>query len=398
MQIAEIVEKVRGGVVRIEGRNRNGSGTVLVPHGVVTNAHVVEGSARVSVHFADATGATGHVIWRDRPRDLAVIRIVNRRLAAIPRGHDITLKAGTPVLALGYPLGRTLSVTQGVISSPMVELSGLTYLQVDAALNPGCSGGPLVDHGGYVLGISTMRLQEGQALNFAIPLNTVARVAEVALAQCEQPPGLHCPACGHPAADGDYCSICGAYLEIHNAPLRAEESMEALLLHDDTESRARPTRPRTAGTADALAPVRQLINSLLDGLGVDSYAARIDRNRWEFDHGTVTGEVGLSDAAGRSDEAIVYARFRIMELPLANTLPFLRKLLEYNEAFQCHPAFSIDRSNMVWLGASRPVGGMDADELEHLVTFTADLADRLDVELIADFGSGSPSHPAMATE
>jgi S1-C subfamily serine protease len=157
-----------------------GSGFIVNPDGqILTNFHVVNGSAKLSVTLSDKKTYTARILARDRRDDLALIKIeAGRKLPALKLGDSDNLAVGQKVLAIGNPFGFGGTLTTGIVSS--VERSIKTedenlegMIQTDAAINPGNSGGPLLDSHGNVIGINTAIYgQQGNiGLGFALPIN-----------------------------------------------------------------------------------------------------------------------------------------------------------------------------------------------------------------------------------
>lgn len=157
-----------------------GSGVILDEGGfIVTNAHVVEGGARIHVYLSDGRHVTGALVGTDMLTDLAVIKIDADKLIAAEWGDSDELQVGALVWAAGSPFGLQSSITQGILSAKnRAGFAGTMhqdFLQTDAAVNPGNSGGPLVDSHGRVVGINTAILGDSyQGISFAVP-STIAQ-------------------------------------------------------------------------------------------------------------------------------------------------------------------------------------------------------------------------------
>src|SRR5215207_4119829 len=148
----------------------------------------VVGPARtVQVGLADGRKVTGTVLGRDAGLDVAVVRIPVNDAPVAPLGNSDQLQVGQIAIAIGNPLGLERTVTTGVISAvnrPGRALGGETFIQTDAAISPGNSGGPLVDSRGALVGINSAELlgQGVSGLGFAIPINTAMAMANQVLA------------------------------------------------------------------------------------------------------------------------------------------------------------------------------------------------------------------------
>lgn len=177
--VVGVADRLRPAVVNLRVGRSGGSGVLFAPDGfLLTNYQVVAATDRVRVRLSDGTELGGAVVGIDPWTDLAVVRADATGLPSASLGDSAKVKVGQVAVAIGSPLGFESTVTVGVVSAlgrTMRSAGGRlveNVIQTDAALNPGNSGGPLVDTRGTVIGINTAVIQPAQGICFAVPIDT----------------------------------------------------------------------------------------------------------------------------------------------------------------------------------------------------------------------------------
>jgi S1-C subfamily serine protease len=191
--LTALFERVSPAVVSIQAMkiNKNrpqrrfetvvGSGLIIDRAGeVLTNAHVVDGAASMSVTVDSGAKVNARVVGIDAVLDVALVRMETAsNLPVAEFGDSASVKVGDEVVAIGNPLGLDQTMTRGIVSGLNRTLPGVSdepMIQTDAPINPGNSGGPLVDRCGRVIGINTLISEDAQSIGFAIPINAARGV------------------------------------------------------------------------------------------------------------------------------------------------------------------------------------------------------------------------------
>ena len=171
--VQDIIGQFHPAIIQIATQTGTGTGFYLKEYDViVTNDHVVQDNAEVTIAGKTFEKTLSRVWYTDRKHDLAFLQgPANAEIPTIRLGNYDALKDGDEVLAIGHPFGFNYSATQGVISKVDRIRDGLKFIQIDAAINPGNSGGPLVNTNGEVIGVNSFKVQGGDNLGFALPVS-----------------------------------------------------------------------------------------------------------------------------------------------------------------------------------------------------------------------------------
>jgi serine protease Do len=199
LSLEQVVGRTIPSIVQIRAAGGRGTGFLLDSSGlVVTNQHVVGSAFSVKVRLYDGTLVNGRVLRRDAVADAALVKLEGdvSGISGLPICHTDVVRVGQSVVAIGNPLSLSNTVTQGIVSG-FRRSHARSLIQTDTAVNPGNSGGPLLNREGTVIGIVTEKIAtEGvEGLGFALPIGEVLQRLNVAIAP---PTGLELDSCGNP--------------------------------------------------------------------------------------------------------------------------------------------------------------------------------------------------------
>lgn len=270
----EVIERYRNIVIQIATPYSTGTGFCLKDARlIITNEHVVRGNRRVVVDGGDLNKQLVEVRYVDPKYDLAFLEI--------PEGIEIPevqlddangVVEGDTVIAIGHPFGLKYTATQGIVSNTMHSLNDLNYIQHDAALNPGNSGGPLINKSGAVIGVNTFVMRDGNSIGFSLPASYLKSTIKEFKAAGNKT-GVRCSSCSNlvfeHTVDGSYCPFCGAQVEL---PAEVEE-YEAV-------------------------GVAKTIEEMLEQVGQNVQLSRRGPNNWEIQEGSAKITISYYEKTG----------------------------------------------------------------------------------------------------
>ena len=231
MDIQQVIEKYQHAIIQIATRNGTGTGFYVKEFDlIITNDHVVDDNAEVTIAGKTFEKTLSRVWYSDRKHDLAFLEAPKDvDLAEIKLGRYEEMKDGDAVIAIGHPYGLNYTATQGVISKVDRIRDGLKFIQIDAAINPGNSGGPLVNNNGEVIGVNSFIIRGGDNLGFALPVNYLREALQLYL-PIKGKPSTRCFSCGYlvTAANIDskkYCPSCGTEVKLPEQPEKETEAV-----------------------------------------------------------------------------------------------------------------------------------------------------------------------------
>lgn len=300
--MSDFIETYRAIIIQIATPHSTGTGFFLREPGlIVTNHHVVEGNRAVIIEGARFKKQLATVRYADRKYDLAFLDGPQNgpELPLVRLGIGKTMRVRDPITAIGHPFGLKFSVKSGIVSNDREVMNNIPYLHIDAALNPGNSGGPLVDNDGDVVGINTFIIRDGDNIGFSLPVSFLNDSLED-FKKAGGDNACRCSACSNVVSeatvDNGFCSFCGNRVSL---PSSAEEYV--------------PTGvPRT-------------IEALITRTGHDVSLSRCGPNCWEINQGSAKINITYHENSG-----LMTADAILCQLPKENIKPLYEFLLREN--------------------------------------------------------------------
>ncbi len=301
--MSEYLDLYRQVIVKIATPHSTGTGFYLSDRSViVTNYHVVEGNLSVVVESAGFERQLVNVLYIDGKYDLAFLSAPasGAALPLVKLGVDKVLKALDRVTAIGHPFGLKFSAKSGIISNTSESMNGVPYLHIDAALNPGNSGGPLVDTDGDIVGINTFVMREGDNTGFSLPVRFLADTL-AAFENAGAVMSARCIGCMSVVTEAAIeherlCNKCGHRVQL---PHQVDEYI--------------PSGPA------------RTVERMIRSMGHDAGLCRSGHNAWEIKEGSATINMIYHEKSGQ-----IYAEAVLCELPGDNIKPLYEYLLREN--------------------------------------------------------------------
>lgn len=275
-------------------------------HLVITNEHVVRDVQEVVLIPSSGKKIIGKIVYKNKRFDIAFIKPSQKLFFKnqIVFGTPSKVIQGDVVLAVGHPFGLDFSATQGIVSNLVYKTNnGIDYIQHDAALNPGNSGGPLLDHKGRVIGVNTFIIQNGNNVGFSLPSSYITTFLDAFnRLQSKGNTFVACVSCSNIVIEGEeegnYCTYCGSKIEmIHKIPKYKPQNYALI------------------------------IETILNKLGIDAALNRNGQDAWILDYDS--NKINLRH---RKTIQLTTGDVHLCSLPNQQIKPLYRYLLEENNA------------------------------------------------------------------
>ncbi len=357
MDTKSIIEKYKSTVIQIATPYSTGTGFYLADYNlIITNEHVIRENKTVIIDGEGLEKQMVKVLFIDQKYDLAFLEVPEEHtMPAIGlRDTSVTISEGEEIIAVGHPFGLKYTITKGIISNTLHEVSGINYIQHDAALNPGNSGGPLISKLGEIVGVNTFVIKNGNNIGFSLP----ARYLETALEEFlkgagEQ--GVRCNSCAHMVfentIEGKYCPDCGSHITM----ISQIDSYE-------------PTG------------IARTIEQMLVDMGYDIDLSRMGPSNWSVIRGSAKINIAYHEKSG-----LITGDAYLAKLPEGNVINLYTFLLLQNNDLE-GLTFSVKGQDII-LSLLIFDQYMDKDVTKKLFSHLTETADHFDDILVDDYGA-----------
>lgn len=282
-------------VLKINTSSGSGTGFFLKEKQLlVTNHHVIAGNKKVSIEDQQQDRYLGHVVFTNPDVDLALLRVegLPADIPSMTLASASPIHAGDKVHVLGFPFGMPFTVTEGIVSAARQLMDGKYYIQTDAAVNPGNSGGPVLNQNGEVVGVTTAKFTNADNVGFAIPLMALEEAIGAMDHNSEGRYAVQCHSCQTLLFERtDFCPNCGTNINEQ--------------LFEETE----------------LTPFARFVEEALRDLGMEPALARAGYDYWVFHQGSSQIRIFVFQ------QNYLYATSPLNRLPRTNLEQLYRYLL-----------------------------------------------------------------------
>ena len=353
--ISSIIEQFKPVLIQIATPYSTGTGFYLHKHSlIITNEHVVRGNRQVIINGDQIKKQLVQVVYTDPKYDLAFLEPPQEILPEVHLAANSALHEGEQVIAIGHPFGLKLSATNGIISNLRHQIGDLNYIQHDAALNPGNSGGPLINAAGEIAGVNTFIIRDGNNIGFSLP----ARYLQDTLLEFEaggSRAGTRCYSCTNLVFEnnisGKYCPHCGAKIEL-------------------------------PGDVEEYEPIgiNKTIEDILKSLHYQIELARIGPHHWQIEKGSARITITYHEESG-----LILGDAFLVQLPKKAIGPIYEYLLKENYVMN-HLSFSI-RGNDIILSLIIYDRYLNVETGKQLLQYLFEKSDHYDDILVDQFGA-----------
>lgn len=306
MNRGEIIDSFRDLVIQIATPYSTGTGFLLPNEGIiVTNEHVIRDNKKVVVKGASLEKTIVKVMYSDPKYDLAFLDLSHLKLQEreISLEGNENLVEGDSVIAIGHPFGLKYTATEGIISNMRHAEEGINFIQHDAALNPGNSGGPLLNTEGQIIGVNTFIIKNGNNIGFSLPVKYLKDTLDIFVSKGKKE-SIRCNSCLNIIADTEiensYCIHCGSKI-IRISDIEAYEPVG----------------------------VNKTIESMLESAGYDIDLSRRGPNQWHIKKGSANINVSYHTKSG-----LIIGDAYLGLLPSTNIKPLYTYLLKENHELE----------------------------------------------------------------
>lgn len=340
-------------VFKVNTSSGSGSSFYMKQHDmVITNYHVVEGHKKVALESTQREKYVANVVLVDPRYDIAFLKVQEKLdLPEVTLGDIEGLMEKDSVHIVGHPFGMPLTITEGVISCKQQALGNTDYIQTDAAVNPGNSGGPMFNQQGQIIGITTCKFHHADNVGFALPIDKLKE--ELERYDEQKPAGFVaiCPDCSHYLSEpNEYCDRCGTELDVHSLFANVEPS-----------------------------PFAEFVESTIQNLGLDPVMARVGPEFWEYHQGSALVRVFCFQGH------TLIMTSPLVEFPKKN----IPELLKFILSEPMGPYRLGESNGQVHLSYRVNVCDLDSDHVENIRNNLVNMskkADELDNILVEKFG------------